>query len=587
MSIYPKNGAWTQSNRNKYAGSLVSTFNCDLDTQPGSILAGKRLVLNVNSSTLTNLGTPAAFAYFVIPDGSQFWTVAGSRVFTSNGGPETAFTQVGGDAPTDCNSNQSDIKVWEGNMFVTRASTSVSYLDSTGVWDDFTAGASSSGIRKLVIHGATSRMYMTHSNGSEVISWDAARTVATTGSQYAVEVCDGVSEAITTMESNSNRIWIGVTNYSGGKGYIAAWNGEQLSGVNEKYFLDNAGVLAMVVKDDVPYAIDTRGRLLAFNGATFIEIDRFPFYGDRPKSEGSTAQAVFMHYNGMSIVNGNIHALITAETWGATNDTPETCHSGIWEYTQSTGFNHKYAPTLSTAAGTITDFGQITIDRPGALFFNDVINANIDQDTANGDILAGFRYFTDATTAVYGIFYNDTNDTLQKRMTFNTPWERTGNLLESWNFAYLFHKPFLDASDKVVAKYRTREYDPLVATITWTGNSSFSTTDDISDFEVGDEIEVIRGTGGGVCAHITSLQVISGVTYCDIDEICPANSGTAKVRLQKWIKIGTVDDDTDYECLAIDGEAAKQAQFRFHAVFTGKDEINGITTTSQPHTKYQ
>lgn len=584
MSVYPKNGAWTQSNRNKYAGSLVSTFNCDLDTVPGSILAGKRLVLNVNSSTLANLGTPAAFAYFVIPNASQFWTVAGTRVFTSNAGPETAFTQVGGGAPTDCSSNHSDIKVWEGDMYVTRADTDVSYLDSSGIWDDFTAGASSSGLRKLAIFG--DRMYMTHNSASEVISWDAARTVAEVGEDNSVEVCDGVSEAITTMEANSSRIWIGVTNYSGGKGYIAAWNGEQQR-VNEKYFLDNAGVLAMVVKDDVPYAIDTRGRLLAFNGATFIEIDRFPFFEDRPKATGSPAQSVFMHYNGMSIVNGNINALITAETWGAVNDTPETCHSGIWEYSQKTGFYHKYSPTLSTSGGTITDFGQITIDRPGAIFFNDVNNANIDQDTANGDILAGFRYFTDATTAVYGIFYTDTNDTLQKRMTFNLPWERTGNLLESWNSVYTFHKPLLEESDRVVAKYRTREYAPLVATITWTGNSSFSTTDDISDFEVGDEIEVVRGTGGGVCAHITSLQLISGVTYCDIDETCPANSGTAKVRLQKWIRIGTVNDDLDYQSLTFDGAAAHQAQFRFHAIFTGKNEINGITTTSQAHTKYQ
>ena len=595
----PSNNIWRQVNQGDKFGDLWSSFNLDLTSKLGTLKISPRLLLNISTTDDAQLGAPpCAFKTFITTD-TYIWAIAKAHMWHSAaagsaGGPNDPFIQdATGGTPTALNSNQSDMEVFQSTLCVSGASTSMFLLSSSGTWSTLSnAFANSSGLHALTYFRAQNKLYGVDDNAAGISSLNkdlSTIVLSTSGAQYSLnDLVEGsginVGSHISCIDSNSFRIWIGTSNNSDSYCRIYAWDGSQASGPNESYFVDASGILAIEIIDDVPVAFDTKGRLLQFNGGTFKEIDRLPFEHE-PLKILQLASLNMVHYNGMTIIDGKLNILLNTSLLDTNSTNKENIPSGIWEYTKETGLYHKASVGQTKSGGTIADYGQQKLSLVGAISEIEISSSDITQGSINGRYLVGCDYYTNATSTLSGIFYDDTNDTLQKYGYFVTKKIFSDNIQDTWQKIYLRIKKLLAATDQITVKYRTEDEAPLEGTITWVNTSSFTTAMAISGYAVGDEVEILQGTGSGKSAHIVTIQAADASSYIvTLDDIFTGvTTGTAKARFQTWKKAGSFTDQNSDIASVLLGVSSSWIQLKVCMQFTGKDEINDLILENVKH----
>ena len=605
-----RNYRYLQTNRSDTLGSLWSTFNIDFQSNLGKMRLAQKLVTNTTSSDDADLGLPTAFEYF----DDRWFAICGTRVFKNtseeliSGFSEDASTG----AQTDFSARESDLKVFGDGidvLFATTTDALYSKAQGTGAGDWTSRDTlGSGGCHQLSYFRKFNRMYYADDRDT-ISSIDGAFAVKNAGSDYAVELPLNNGQDITCQVATSDSIFIGVRSKSnsatgiGSVGSIFQWDGIS-SQVTREYKIETAGVMAMCVIDDIPYAIDTEGRVLQFTGYSFKEIARLPV--SRILLSGSTStgdDVVFIHFNGMvGTKNNTILFLIDNNNSDSGETINENLPSGIWELDLATNnLTHRYSATLKArSSSTVTDFGQNRILSAGAIKMN-IFQS--DSTSGRPTLICGMGYYTDATTTKYGIFIDSpvgasTDNEGQKRGYFVTTWFEAGEILEKFNKISEVHRMFLDSADKIIFKYRLTEETPVYATITWVDTTHFTTTTDVSaygptqtpfDGTTGGEVEVIQGSGGGNCAHITSVVNNAGTYTVTIDKAATGvTTGTAKARFQKWRKIipeitGQVDDYSQRDI----GKTGTRMQIKGVLEFTGNNEFHKFILSSENHIKLE
>jgi hypothetical protein len=591
----PLNTFWNQNNRSDIFGDLWSSYNLDLANKLGSLRLSPRLINSLNSSNnvsgnSTDLGIPFAARYFSA-GGKSFWVGGGAtggspngRIYNTTAGLDGTFSgDVSANSPQDCSADQSDMEQLGSNLFVTRNSTTVSYVDSNGAWQSASGTlTNANGLHAITRFIATNRLYIVDGNATGISS--ISGTTITASSTYSLQsIVDGINERISWIKANSIYIFIGIIDRTGNHSRVLVWDGSQNSGVNQSYYIPDSGSLSCLIKDDVPVILTTKGRLMQLNGATFVELDRLPYDYRNPPTFFQNPTSLLCHYNGMDLVNGKINLLIRGLLYESGNPNKENIADGIWEYTKETGLYHRGSVGETKSGETITDYGQQKILKLGCLKFFEVPFST----TSNGSFVAGCEYYTDATTNIKGLFYDDTFDTLQKAGSFTTSKIFSPNITDIWQKISLRFRRFLNATDKIVIKARTIEDEPIEATITYLNTTSFTVS--ASSFTtaplVGDEVEIIQGVGAGRCAHITSVSGTTTLTIVVDETITGATTQTAIARFQTWKKLGSYNSESDdfFPC-PIDSSligSTPWIQFKVWILWTGRDELHDLIISSK------
>lgn len=585
----PPNNQWFQANRGDIFGSIWASFNIDLSGQRDKGRGKLRLartLLGATSATLTNLGNPVAFRRYESPSSSTSQTtyaIAGGRAFKQGSAFSSSWAEVT-PAPTTFSSENSDMEVFNGYLFISNDTADLSRYDGT-TWTTVTWGTTTSGVHMLCVFG--NRLYRTGGSSADSVieSMNTAQMVSTVGNANTITLIDRQVNCITFIRPSSNGIWIGTVNRRGGKGHVYFWDGAS-STVQSIYTLESAGALSGIVKDDVLYIVDADAKLLAFNGGTFTELDRLPIKSAFLTFALGDNNTRWIHPNGMTVIDNRILILIdnTYYTGTLATTVEETVPAGIWEWSTETGLYHKYAlsntPTSGTGGGSIYDWGQERVSAVGALTF---IKQDRPVASDNGTLFAGAKIFTDSSSTIYGIFIDDTNDTVQKYGYFLTPRIYSQSLRETWQKVFLRHKLLLDSSDTLTVKYRTSEVDPTEATITWTADNTITTTTSLASYAIGDEMEVIQGRGAGKCAHITSISLNAGTYTVVLDDTFVNVATTSKARFQKWKKCGSKNDQTVQVSEFTIDTHSPWIQLKVCMQFTGTDEIDDIFLINRVH----
>ena len=578
----PPNGQWTQLNVGDSNGSLWSTFNVDLTVKKGDVKVTRLITSESTSSNLANLGTPIGFVKLDTGYGFKYFTVAGSRVFSQlSTYTSSAFVQdATSGTPTTCSSTLSDIINYNGYLYVS-TSTNAVYKNTGSTWSNFTAGGADASPHMFCSYGG--RLYMTRGR-SQIISWDAADTVATSGT-YTLNIPNSTENTITFIRSASDKIWVGTVNSLGGQGYIYAWDG--VSGNPIKYTLNSTGVVAGVVQDDVPYVMDNNGRLLQFNGGTFKEIARLPNYRKLIYTQAlSNSNDRWMHPNGMAIIENNISLLInTKEITSNTITTEEACPSGIWEFTKETGLYHKYSFSyLDSFEQAITDCGQNRIAVAGGLAY---AKPSSESSLSNGTLLAGCSYYTNNSSTKFGIFFDDNVDNFIKAGYLVTTKIPSSQISDTWQKTVLKYNNLINSANKIVVKFRLKDVEPTEINVTWRNTTTFFTTTDLSSYwtsGTGFEVEVVQGVGSGMCSHITGIQDVDGGYLVTLDEVHTGVvlNDISVVRLQKWIKLGSVNDVTStFKIMPFPTTASSNyIQLKIWMLMYGSDELKEVDVAS-------
>lgn len=583
--------AWIQPNTSDIAGDIFVSKSLDLTDNMGKVRVGKRLVVNTNTQDEANLaGTPVAFREYNRSNTGtadyRTFAIAGSKMLVSAGDyPGASPFAIDATASTSFNEYFSDMEIFQGFLYATTSTTLEKYTPGTG-WAtvDNTLDA---GVHMLLSYAG--RLYITDLS-CKIYSWDGSVMTKTGNFSLALATTtnaqDEQQNTITWMRAASDRIWIGTVNCFGNKGYIYSWDGTAVS-PSKSYRLKAAGALACVVKDDNPWIMDTFGRLMVWNGGTFIEKARLNRRRNRMFINAlSNQNDRFIHPNGMSLIGGNVHVLIDSRYADSTSSVDETIPAGVWEYDDTIGLVHKYAFANNHAADVLTDFGANRIARAGALSETNFV------DTAaarNGTFVAGAGIYKDATTTTYVISYDDSNDTLQKAGYLVTPKiEATDGSVynfptveAAWASWYTFYRKLLVSTDRIYVKHRHEEVDPVEGVLTWTSETVFTIPDttDMTQYwnqseQKGFEVEIMQGYGAGRVAHITNAVHASSTWTVTVDQTFPNATGKTSVgRFENWKYLSTIQPNNQ----SFNGDSfnfkSQWIQVKVYALFTGRDEI--------------
>jgi hypothetical protein len=456
-----KQVGYLQTNRSKFLGSLWSSFNLDFQTDLGVMKIAQKLVTNTTSSDDADLGRPGAFEYF----DDRWWAICGTRVFKNTSYEITSsFTEdASTGAITTYTSDRSDLAVFDDRLWSSATGKLLSKTSNgsgTGSWTDRTSTATLSGnVFQLAYFKKFDRLYFINTI-KKVASINTSNVVAVS-SDYSIDIGTSIGR-ITSLKANSSFVWIGTMRVSdqssatGTQGSILQWDGISAQATNE-YTITTAGVLALLVHEDIPYAVDSEGRILKYNGTAFAEIARLPI--NVTLLTGATYSSVsngrFVHFNGFQATKNNTLLVSVNNLNDDAGDTVnENLSSGIWELDLNTlNFTHRYTPTLKAlSSSTVTDYGQNKVLGVGAIKVN-----TLTSDSSNGQstLLAGFAYYTDATTTKSGIFIDspanpNTDNEGQKKGYFVTTWFTSDEVASSWDDIWSTFRQFQTSTDSVV-----------------------------------------------------------------------------------------------------------------------------------------
>lgn len=590
-----ENKTVTQTNRTKVLGDLWSSFNLDIQDNLGVIKVGNRMKQHT-----TGTGVPVAFQFF---DGFLF-TAAGTGIYLN----ETQFdmfsafeADASSGVPTIA-AAYSDMVRFNDTLCVTSTNELYSKArngSGTGAWTDRNASLDTNTNHKLVYFKKHNRLYIT-TGSTKIHSVDTSWSVATSGDYYIDVGSNTTLGSMSCMVAGSDRIWIGMRQSIDsarspiGGCSIFEWDGIS-STVTKEYKILATGIVAMTIRNDIPVAMDTNGILHEYSGYSFKEIGRLPvgrgYLGHADSTENASNIGRFMHPNGLTVTpNGTILALVcNRNTYliGDTENVNENLPSGVWELSDN-GFVHKHSLSyMPVTTQTVTDYGQNRIYRAGAISWVKFPTADA---SGVGSIFTGSEIYTSATATNTAIhcdaphpINNAETDEGQKYGYFVTSWIMSENIQDTWQRCVARYRKFLDASDRIIVKYRTTEASPTEISITWVDTTSFTTATDVSAL-TGYEVEIIQGTGSGKCVHISSVSG-SGPYTVTVDEVVTGvTTGTAKARLQAWVKSSYVSNQTsEYSMFSI-GVSSVRIQIKCCMQFRGEDELFELALINKNHT---
>lgn len=547
----PQNKVYLQNNRTDVypLGNIWSSNNLDFQSNQGAMRISPRLMIASDSTGDADLGTPVAFRWF----DSALFAICDTRIFQSSGAaPSNTFVEdAATGAQTDYEADASDMEIFNSTLCASTRDglfSKASNGSGTGAWTqrDILQNGSN---HVMTYFKKFDRLYYANATDN-ILSIDPAWVTADPGFDYAINLSPNTSTdyQITSLRSSSSFIWAGtLNNYSMGRqGKLVQWDGISAAITNE-FIANNAqGIMAIAIhpEQDNPYVMDSNGIISAYNGTGLSEVGRLPLpFSKLPYNIGDSDNESFIHPNGMYFTkNGTLRFAINNRSAISTEAVIENMPSGVWEWSKDNGTVHVESFTyMNGVSPSVTDWGQNRIARIGAL-----VSMNIPTNTASSDgtECIGANIYTDASSNISAIFFNNSKNTQQKKGYFVTDWFESDEIADKWDRWWVSHRKFLDATDKIVFKYRISQETPVEGTITWVNTTSFTVSNSVCDVSqfwtsgTGGEVEILRGVGGGLCAHITNAVLAGGTWTVTIDEVATgATTTTATARFQKWVKL--------------------------------------------------
>lgn len=557
----PRQIPWKQKNVGDIIGSIWSTRNVNFKKEVGFVEPSHKLIVTTLSGVTDN-PTDLAVA-FCKEQGTigglartRWWALAGTSVYQTSTESGDFDEDDSASLPTITDGkSEGDLKAFNGRVYAAFGTELERRLGSA--WTNISSALPAD---KKILEKYADRLYI--ASDTTIASMDTSEVVSTTGANTLdIDTATNENLTISCMRKVSNGLWIGTYNNQGGRAKVMFWDGVTQNTVEVLKEVESGMVMAMTIKDDVPYILDNRGVLSRWNGYYFEEVDRLDLdYKQLYRFDTFSSSDRWIHFNGMQTIDDEILMAINTRMED-TDDTqiPRT-PSGIYAWNKDIGIYHKHSFTSQQDDTTVTDMGQVEVVEVGAIYsmVDDEENqSNIDQS----DFFVAFAYKSDNSTTKYaiakqdkrGLDLNSASRTTVGIITF-TKWFAE-EVEEKWKDLFAFIRPFENSTDKIVLKCREKEYTPLETNITWVDTTSFTSTDAgwatvKTNFDAGKdyEFEGLQGDGAGFLAHITDISESGGTYTVTLDEtITGATTNTAKARIDRWDKVADFTDQDEVD----------------------------------------
>jgi hypothetical protein len=302
----------------------------------------------------------------------------------------------------------------------------------------------------------------------------------------------------------SGHVWAGTYNESSGKALVyELTQGETIA--SNAYPIDAKAVLAIWVKNNIPFIITERGEIQQFNGAGFSTVAEFPFKFSARTLDGVESGLIQasnrsrpVHPRGVHVHNDSAFININTQSAEDAFAVNARSHSGVWDFNHITGqLNHRFA----TANGT-NEYGEssgsfgyplLVVDNE----FTFLIAGSENQSTGK-DVV----YMTDKDAVNQGYFM--------------TPEITSQSVTDAYEAVY--HKAkTMAVAEEIVTQYRVTKRDTVNGTANWTGTNEFVVTDDWSTVAEGELVRVSHGYGAGDYANITNISASTNTYTVTVD----------------------------------------------------------------------
>lgn len=578
----PQNGIMkTPTIPSSSMGDIVETYNLDLTKNMGSVMVSG----NYRGTVPIDSATPSAFTYY----SNEFYMVCGNYVYKGGNSPSDPFTrETGSNAPTDIDNNTADLELFNGDMYVsgTGGGDGIHKL-SGSTWSVVSASGLSNSTQMHLMKSFANRLYI--SDGVNIVHLNTSDALSLTGTATFNPKIDSSIYVCTMLEASFDSLWIGYLNTADNTGIIFEWDGSTEDLGIRKLILES-GPLAGTVKDNIPYVVDTRGRLRGYSGNSFVTVASLNnrediIYQGVDSATETTERPI--HPNGITTNdNGRILFLfnnaLAPQSGGEPTTFDKNVNAGVYEYDENIGVYHKYS-TAHSPNTTVTGYGDLRLVEAGGIFYR---RPNT-SPAENGALIYGARTYTDDLLAnsEYAVYYDDNLDTKQKYGYFITSEIRSSNVADTWQKVYLKYKKLLNSADKIVVKYRTDVNSKTEFDAEWINTDKLMTNADLSNYSEGDEIQIIQGTGSGKSAHIKSITEHGGGYNITLDDDFTGATGGCVAVADKWIKCGeaTYSDGARWKELPIPKDnVSPMIQFKVCMQFTGENELYGLHVVNKP-----
>lgn len=575
---------FAQLNNGDNSGTIWATKNIDPLHNPGKVNISKILGFRSNTADLANLGAPAAgFAYTSAFATDAYYAVADDRVFDTGEAEASSTWAETTNTPTDCDIN-SDIIAFNSKIYVATANFLKSLASYGGSFSNI--NALSSFPHSMCVFA--NRLYVSD-NAENIESMNTSEAYSTSGANTIdLNTTTGENQLITKIAAVSNGIWIATIYTDKRGGEMIFWDGVTENVADERYLL-RFGALAMVIKDDRPYIMDSQGRLRVFDGTTFKEIGRLPITDDSLSGYNDNSNDRWIHPNGMLVVDEEIYCLVRNTMSDSTLNPIENLPSGVWAWNSNYGLYHKYSfvnSDIGPNPDAIADYGVSELSKVGALFAGDATGGSVPDRDEESEFLAGITYFTDATATSTAFGITNVVNNKQKGGYLVTAQLNSKNFDEQWKEVVATFDRLKNSTDRIFIKYRTYESTPIYGTGTWAEDTRITTTTDLSSLSEGDEIEILRGKGAGACL---TIDYISGTMVRFKENPLSNMSGTVRFRGQKWQEVVVIDEtDLHFIKKSLDAKTGAWVQFKVFMVGTGKSpQLIKLISNSAPQGDYK
>lgn len=575
----PGDIGWFQNNRGDGLGTVQSSFCLDLASNVGKVRLTRSKRLAYTGSP-TNFGEVAAMERF----DNNFYVVSenasGDDIWVGANSPFDTLTNDSASS-VETSSSATDMLAWNSGLYVSNG-TEVWYSTNGTAWTEVGSNVLTAGNGHLL--ASKNNVLYVADEQYKVKSITSGNTFQGSGSQTLNLNLPGYT--IQMLSVGIDQVWVGLSNTDGnGNALIFEWDGTTENTPTARYELNATGLMGGIVKDGVPYVVDSLGRLLVFTGGIFVELARFPLNGGNFRGfndTGNSGRAI--HPRGFAVDGDELLINVANRTDETTSDNFNEFPSGVWAYSDTSGLYHKFAPSYQAKGDTgitnLTDHGQYRCYSAGPMMVYETTRGGGDTVSANGGrVVFAIEYFVDADEAAadteYGLFTNDTNDNTQKAGWYVSPRIKSADFRDNWEKVYVALSDLETSGDLVEIKYRVKDETPTYASATWTGTDRFNTNTELTNYEQGDEITVVQGKGGGAVAHIRSLTTGSGSEVVLDRDLTGLTMGqTSKVRVERWKKVGKISDIAS-QGFSI-GKSDHWLQVKLYLQWTGKRELYDI-----------
>jgi hypothetical protein len=518
-------GQIRQGNEGDTFGELHETFNIDLVSVPGKIKTAKRLASVLKEGV--DIGTPAGLTDIIIWDGKYF-------IFTED---ETYKCSVNND-PTDPSnwSEETDIEdndlegtaeVFGGDLVVSRNTNIARYDGTTFTSTWWTGTVSGTALTDGYVHtlftfrGEQETLLVTDKNF--IRYYNATASNASFELQTDLVAC--------CIDAGVSAIWAGTYNETSGNAYVYEMSIGNAQ-VTNAFKVDGRAVLALWVKDNIPYIVTERGSIQVFNGAGFTTIASFPFQysenelgGVRSGQIQDSSRSRPIHPRGVDQFSESTYIYINTEDINGSYPINSRSHSGVWSFNHKTHqLTHQFAPNTGTDGYGIsmTEFAYplLVVNNQHTFLMTGV------QDVTGEEHVC---MTTDATSQGWFVTAEIESETIEDA------------------YESIYHKAkTLASGDSIHTLYRTSKRDTVYGDATWTATDTFTLTDDWSGVAVGELVRVSSEYGSGEWAIVTAISFSSPTYTVTVSRDIGSISATSRVYSDNFKQIGRDPDTLSY-----------------------------------------